>query len=96
MVFGEVAHAVALQVHHPHHAILQNQRHGHFRADVGMRGDIAGILGGIVHAHHLARFGRGAGDAFSQRNVVGIDALVVADAEQMAQRLGLAVYRAGC
>ena len=58
-----------------------------------MRGDVARVLGGIVHAHHLARFGGGAGEPLAQRHVVGIDALVVADAEEVPQRLGLAVHR---
>ena len=96
VIVGEIADAVAFQIHHAHHAVLHHQRHGHLGADVGVRGDVARILGGIVHAHHLARFRGGAGDALAQRNVIDVDPLVVADAEQVAQRLGLVVHRAGC
>ena len=50
-----------------------------------MRSDVARIRAGIQHAHGLARFRRGAGDALAQRNVVQVHALVVADAEAMPQ-----------
>ena len=41
VVLGEVADALALQIHDADDAILHDQRHGDFGADVGMRGDVA-------------------------------------------------------
>ena len=53
VIVGEEAHAVALQVHHADHAVLRDQRHGDLGADVGVGGDIARVLAGVVHAHGL-------------------------------------------
>ena len=96
VVVREVADAAALQVHHAEHAVLQDQRHRDLRPDVRMRGDVARILGGVVHAHHFARLRRRAGDALAQRNVVDVHPLVVANAEQVPQRARLVVDVAGC
>ena len=76
---------LAFEVHHADHASCTISGHGHFGADVGVGGDVARVLRCVVHAHHLARFGGGAGDALAQRHVVDIHALVVADAEEVAQ-----------
>ena len=96
MLFGEVAHALALQIHHAHHAILHDQRHGDFRADVGMRSDVARVGQRIGHAHDLARFGGGAGEPFAERDVVDVHALVVALAEAVAQHFALGDPAAEC
>ena len=34
---------LALQVHHADHAVVHDQRHGHLRADIRMRSDVARI-----------------------------------------------------
>ena len=52
----------------------------------GCDGDIARVLLRVDDADGLARFGGGSGDALPQRNVIEIDALVVAHAEAMAQQ----------
>ena len=93
MIVAEIADAVALQIHHTHNAILHDQRHRHLGANVGVRSDVARILGGIVHAHHLARFGGRAGESLAERYVVDVHPPVVADAEEMLERLRLVVHR---
>ncbi len=55
--------------------------------------DVARVLGNIVHAHRLARAGSGAGDALTKRDVIRIHALIVADAEQVAQGLGIVIRK---
>ena len=88
-----MADAVALEIHHSHHAILQDQRHGHFRPDIVMRLDVPRVLVGVMHTYHIARLGGSSGEAFAQRHVVGLDALVVANAEQVAQHFRFAIHR---
>ena len=56
-----------------------------------MRCDVARVFRRVVHAHDLARFGGSAGDPFSERDVVDVHALVVAQAEEVAQGAGAAV-----
>ena len=58
-----------------------------------MRRDVARVFGGIVDANHLPRFDRGAGDSLSDRNIIDVDALVVADAEQMLQRFPAVIHQ---
>ena len=43
VIFGEVADALAFDVHHADHTVLHDQRHRHFGTDVGMRCNVAGI-----------------------------------------------------
>ena len=87
---------LALEIHDADDAVLDDERHGHFGANVGVRGDVARVLGGVVDAHDVARFGGGAGDAFAEGHVVDIDALVVAQAEEMAQGVRFRIDVAGC
>ena len=54
MILREVSDALAFQIQHADHAILQDQRHGDLRANAGMRGDVARIGGGVVDADHFA------------------------------------------
>ena len=91
MIVGEVPDAVAFQIHHADHAVLHDQRHRRLRPDIGMGGDVARILGRVVHADGFARLRGGAGNPLAQRNVIGIDARVVADAEEMPQVLSVFV-----
>ncbi len=91
VLFGEVAHALALQIHHAHHAILDDERNGNFRADVGVGSDVTLVSQGIGDAYDFARFGGRAGEAFAERDVVEIHALVIALAETMAQYFAVRV-----
>ena len=93
MIVAEIPHAIALQIHHPHDLILQDERYGNLRAYIGVRRDVSRILGRIVHPHHLARFRRRAGEPLAQRYVINIHPLVVANAEEVLQRLRLVVHR---
>ena len=61
MVFSEIAYFFAFEVHDTDRAVLQNERHGDFRANVRLRCDVARISQRIHHAHDLARFGGRAG-----------------------------------
>ena len=58
-----------------------------------MRSDVARIARGIVHPDDFARRSGRAGDAFAQRNVIDIHALVIAHAEAVTQHLLLRVYQ---
>ena len=85
MIVGEVRHALAFEIHDADHAILRRQGNRNFRANLGMRRDIARIGERIVDADRFAGLGRGAGDAFAERDVVQLHALVIPHAEPVPQ-----------
>ena len=85
MLFGEEAEGFAFEVHDADEAILRDERHGEFRADVGVRGNIARIAAGVGDAHGGAFKRGGAGDAFAERDVAELQTFVVALAEVVAQ-----------
>src|ERR1035438_2147105 len=87
VVLGEESDALAFEIQYADHAILHDQRHGNLGTHSRMRSDIAGIGGGVVDSDHLAGCCGRSSDAFAQRNVIEIHALVEADAEPMPKRL---------
>src|SRR5580704_15343181 len=91
MILGKISDAFALDVHNANQAILDDQGNGDLAPDIRMGCDVAGIFEGIPNADYFPRQSGGAGQAFTQRDVVEIDALVVALAKTVAQDLALLV-----
>ena len=93
MIVGEEGHVLAFQVHHAGDTVLRHQRNGDFGANIRMRGDVARVLAGILHPHRGALLDGRAGDALAQRYVVQVHALVVTDAEAVAQQLPFGIHQ---
>ena len=77
--------ALAFEIHHPNHAVLHNQWHRDFGANIGVRGDVTRVGERVFDADGFAGLGRRAGDSAAKRDVVEVHALIVALAEAAAQ-----------
>ena len=87
----EVAGLFAFDVHDADEAILCDEGHGQFGANVRVGGDVVLRCGDVVKQDGLARKGHLSGNALAERNAGALDLGSVADLEAHAKLAGVVV-----